>query len=134
MNILDLDHSLTQQAPIALRLADGRAIRMDLLALGPKLRLWSTERNYQRFAKLLQERPRRAAHRPEIFFVGSGDYHHLTPALLADLREPVTLVHFDNHPDWVRFAPRGIAVHGSTGRSDCTISSVSSPLAPAAMI
>ena len=106
MNILDLDHSLTHQAPIALRLADGRAIRMDLLALGPKLRLWSTERNYQRFAKLLQERPRRAAHRPEIFFVGSGDYHHLTPALLADLREPVTLVHFDNHPDWVRFAPR----------------------------
>ena len=106
MNILDLDHSLTAQAPIALRLADGRATRLDLLELGPKLRLWSSERNYQRFIKALQNRPERPAHKPEIFFVGSGDYHHLTPALLEDLAEPVTLIHFDNHPDWVRFAPR----------------------------
>lgn len=106
LNILDLDHSLTSQPCIAQRLADGRATRMELLALGPKLRLWSTERNYQRFTKCLQQRPKNPTHRPEIFFIGSGDYHHLTPALLADLPEPVTLIHFDNHPDWVRFAPR----------------------------
>ena len=40
--------------------------------------------------------------RPEIFFVGSGDYHHLTPAFPADLKEPISLIHFDNHPAWVR--------------------------------
>ena len=106
LNILDLDHSLTSQTPIMQRLTDGRATRLDLLELGPQLRLWSTERNYRRFAQRLQQRPRRQALRPEIFFIGSGDYHHLTPALLADLPEPVTLIHFDNHPDWVRFAPR----------------------------
>lgn len=106
MNILDLDHSLTAQEPIVQRLADGRATRLDLLELGPQLRLWSTERNYQRFTQRLQQRPKRTTQRPEVFFVGSGDYHHLTPALLSNLPEPITLIHFDNHPDWVRFAPR----------------------------
>lgn len=44
--------------------------------------------------------------RPEIFFVGSGDYHHLTLAFIADLKAPISLIHFDNHPDWVGFAPK----------------------------
>ncbi|MCX9150986.1 MULTISPECIES: arginase [unclassified Pseudomonas] len=106
MNILDLDHSLTAQAPIARRLACGRATRIDLLDLGPKLRLWSTEKTWKRFAERLAGRPRPTDARPEILFVGSGDYHHLTPAFLADLKEPISLIHFDNHPDWVRFAPK----------------------------
>ena len=106
MNILDLDHSLTAQAPINRRLDSGRATRLDLLDLGPKLRLWSTERNYQRFRQRLAQRAVPASGQPEIFFVGSGDYHHLTPAFLADVREPISLIHFDNHPDWVRLAPR----------------------------
>ncbi|MVV52176.1 arginase [Pseudomonas sp. PB120] len=106
MNILDLDHSLTAQAPIAQRLDSGRAKRLDLLDLGPKLRLWSSERTWRRFVERLQQRPRHSGPQPEIFFVGSGDYHHLTPAFLTDLPEPVSLIHFDNHPDWVHFAPR----------------------------
>ena len=106
MNILDLDHSLTAQAPIAQLLDSGRAKRLDLLDLGPQLRLWSSERTWRRFAERLQQRPRHSGPQPEIFFVGSGDYHHLTPAFLSDLPEPVSLIHFDNHPDWVHFAPR----------------------------
>jgi muconolactone delta-isomerase len=106
LNILDLDHSLTRQAPIRARLMDGRATRLDLLELGPQLRLWSTEGTYRQFARQLQHRAWPVNDRPQIYFVGSGDYHHLTPALLADLAEPVTLIHFDNHPDWVHFAPR----------------------------
>ena len=106
MNILDLDHSLTAQAPISRLLESGRAKRLDLLDLGPKLRLWSSERTWRRFAERLQQRPRHSGPQPEIFFVGSGDYHHLTPAFLTDLPEPASLIHFDNNPDWVRFAPR----------------------------
>jgi len=106
LNILDLDHSLTAQAPIAQLLDSGRAYRLDLLDLGPKLRLWSSERTWRRFCERLRQRPRHSGPQPEIFFVGSGDYHHLTPAFLTDLAEPVSLIHFDNHPDWVRFAPR----------------------------
>jgi hypothetical protein len=106
LNILDLDHSLTAQAPIARLLDSGRANRLDLLDLGPKLRLWSSERTWRRFCERLRQRPQHSGPQPEIFFVGSGDYHHLTPAFLTDLPEPISLIHFDNHPDWVRFAPR----------------------------
>ena len=31
---------------------------------------------------------------------GSGDFHHLTALWLRRVAEPVTLVSFDNHPDW----------------------------------
>ncbi|NNB44449.1 arginase [Pseudomonas chlororaphis] len=106
MNILDLDYSLTAQEPVQRRLRSGQARRLDLLDLGPKLRLWSTERTYRHFTERLRQRPAHSGPQPEIFFVGSGDYHHLTPAFLADLQQPVSLIHFDNHPDWVRFAPR----------------------------
>lgn len=106
MNILDLDHSLTDQACITRLLDSGRAKRLDLLDLGPKLRLWSSERTFRRFTERLQKRPREDDSKPQIFFVGSGDYHHLTPAFLADLPEPTSLIHFDNHPDWVHLAPR----------------------------
>jgi hypothetical protein len=106
LNILDLDHSLTDQACITRLLDSGRAKRLDLLDLGPKLRLWSSERTFRRFTERLQKRPREDDSKPQIFFVGSGDYHHLTPAFLADLPEPTSLIHFDNHPDWVHLAPR----------------------------
>ena len=106
LNILDLDHSLTAQEAVKRRLQNGQARRLDLLDLGPKLRLWSTERTYRRFAERLRQQPSHNGPQPEIFFVGSGDYHHLTPAFLAHLNEPISLIHFDNHPDWVRFAPR----------------------------
>ena len=73
MNILDLDHSLTAQEPIIRRLNSGQARRLDLLDLGPKLRLWSTERTYRHFTERLRQRPRHSGPQPEIFFVGSGD-------------------------------------------------------------
>jgi hypothetical protein len=31
---------------------------------------------------------------------GSGDFHHLSAIWLRNVQEPVTLVSFDNHPDW----------------------------------
>jgi arginase family enzyme len=45
-----------------------------------------------------------------VVFCGSGDFHHVTPLLLnralqAQGSAPVTVLHFDNHPDWVRFSP-----------------------------
>ena len=43
---------------------------------------------------------------PILTVLGSGDYHHLNTVLLARVHEPFTLIHFDNHPDWVRLAPR----------------------------
>ncbi len=31
---------------------------------------------------------------------GSGDFHHLSALWIRQMREPFTLVSFDNHPDW----------------------------------
>ena len=43
---------------------------------------------------------------PTVTMIGSGDFHHLAVLLIERVREPFTVIHFDNHPDWVRWAPR----------------------------
>ena len=39
--------------------------------------------------------------------MGSGDFHHVSALLIGMLAEanaePLTVIHFDNHPDWVHF-------------------------------
>jgi arginase family enzyme len=37
---------------------------------------------------------------------GSGDYHHLSALWLRKFEEPVTVITFDNHPDWDIRPPR----------------------------
>ena len=82
--------------------ADGRVL--DARGLGPALRLWARPRPLRVLDGWLHDN---AASGPELVFTGSGDFHNVTPLLLARaLRAtpgPVTVVHFDNHPDWVRF-------------------------------
>ena len=71
--------------------------------LAQALRLWS------RAAAMDRARARMAATvtgAPAVTMIGSGDFHHLAVLLLERIREPVTVIHFDNHPDWVRWAPR----------------------------
>jgi hypothetical protein len=36
---------------------------------------------------------------------GSGDFHHVTLALLARITTPINLLVIDNHPDWMRGLP-----------------------------
>jgi arginase family enzyme len=105
--------------PVHLRLidtdgsVDGAALRtaapwdsvtlVDLRDLGPALRLWSRGKH------IANARARVASAsdpRPSVTFMGSGDFHHLAALLAERVAEPFTLLHFDNHPDWVRLAPR----------------------------
>lgn len=106
--ILQLDDAFERQ-PVLERSVLARGGRV-LAArdLGPALRLWS------RTATLAELKRRIAACLPsrgeaEVVFAGSGDFHHVTPLLLeraaAEAGGPVTVIHFDNHPDWVRTAP-----------------------------
>jgi hypothetical protein len=103
LHILDLDGSLPNQAPIARRLSERRARRHDLRAEGPGLRLWATRSTFDAFSTYW--RGQAAERRPSVAFVGSGDFHHLTPCFLEAVTEPVTVIHFDNHPDWCRTLP-----------------------------
>jgi len=102
LRILDTDgsvdvDSLTGAAPWA------SVTRVELRDLGPALRLWSRKKHVD------AARARIAATgdpRPSITFLGSGDFHHLAALLIERINEPFTVLHFDNHPDWVRLAPR----------------------------
>ena len=102
VTVLDLDGSQPSQPPIRHRIAAGAAARLDLRDVGRKLRLWAWNRDYAAFARRLPA-PSGA---PEIFLLGSGDYHHLTAALIERRAEPLTVIHFDNHPDWAWTFPR----------------------------
>lgn len=103
---LHLDDALEQQPTL---LSSGGA-EIEAIDLGPRLRLWSRPAGLIRLEERLR---RRLPNSPgaELVFAGSGDFHHITPILvkrtLERIRGPLTLIHFDNHPDWVRFE-RGV--------------------------
>ncbi|MGH8184579.1 MAG: hypothetical protein ACREPH_13060, partial [Rhodanobacteraceae bacterium] len=102
LRILDTDGSVDANALTAA--AQWASVtRVDLSDLAPALRLWSRRRNID------AARARIAAAgdpRPSVTFLGSGDFHHLAALLIERVEQPFTVLHFDNHPDWVRLAPR----------------------------
>lgn len=106
LRLLDLDGSLGGQGIFREAVAAGRAQQVDMRDLGPALRLWTSRRRMRQFSQRLEALPPPAGGGPLVTFVGSGDYHHLTAALVARVGAPFSVVHFDNHPDWVRLAPR----------------------------
>lgn len=74
--------------------------------LGPALRLWSRTPALDALAGRLRD-ALRGSDRPLLAFAGSGDFHHVSPLLIeravALAGQPLTILHIDNHPDWVRF-------------------------------
>lgn len=103
--LLKLDDSLEHQDALAeaARALNGRVVEAG--DLGPELRLWSRPSALYAVEARFAEGAERL---PELTFAGSGDFHHLTPILLRRAirsagHPPVTVIHFDNHPDWVRF-------------------------------
>ena len=104
LEILDLDGSVHSHA-IESNASLWQSVRvLDLRDLAAKLRLWSGRKAIAEARRRLHDAPIHPD--PTVTLVGSGDFHHLTPLLIERAREPVTVVHFDNHPDWVRLAPR----------------------------
>lgn len=105
--ILQLDDALTRQPALEAGVLDGGGRVMSARDLGPAMRLWTRSATLEALrARLAGEAA--GAGEPEVVFAGSGDFHHVTPLLLeraaAVSGEPITVLHFDNHPDWVRFA------------------------------
>ncbi len=108
LRILDLDDSVTVQASLHDVAPWASVATVVLHDLAARLRLWS------RAATMQLARERLAAQMPAngatLTLIGSGDFHHLAVPLieqaLTGTAPPLTVVHFDNHPDWVRWAPR----------------------------
>jgi len=67
------------------------------------IRLWGNEKNIHALAEKLKKTIRSNG-KPAVTFMGSGDFHHVTALLLECIlpeKSKVTVIHFDNHPDWV---------------------------------
>ncbi|MGN6725865.1 MAG: hypothetical protein ACTHLZ_08095 [Tepidisphaeraceae bacterium] len=79
---------------------------IDLTDLARASRIWASTSTAQKIKARL---PAASATAPNITLAGSGDFHHVTLLLLelaARPDRPLSLVMFDNHPDWFSHRPR----------------------------
>lgn len=74
--------------------------RIEAEEWGPQLRFSAPPREVERFYSEIQSQLR------DFILFGSGDFHHLSGLWLRRVQRPVTLVSFDNHPDWDVRPPR----------------------------
>lgn len=103
MRVIDLDGSITAQDRV-LRTFEPEV--HELRRWGPRLRLACRWKRFYRFERRLdRDLGVRACHDPYITLLGSGDFHHVTLALLRRLRQPFNLLVLDKHPDWLRGLP-----------------------------
>lgn len=103
LRILNLDETVATQLSVRDVVPWQRVDILELRDLASALRLWAKKSNIAKARERLQSGF--AESTGSITLIGSGDFHHLAPLLLAQVSEPVTLLHFDNHPDWVWTAP-----------------------------
>ncbi|MFG1424837.1 hypothetical protein [Roseixanthobacter glucoisosaccharinicivorans] len=102
MRVVDLDGAVAAQAPVQGWLDTVGGDLTFARDLAPRLRLLANRAALRALGERLGP-----AEPNEIYFYGSGDFHHLSLLLIARLDRPVSIVHFDNHPDWTRW-PRSI--------------------------
>ena len=101
VRVIDLDGSITSQERLI------RAFRpevIDIRPSGPSLRLACRWSRFFRFEQRLDRLIDRDAG-PAIHLLGSGDFHHLTLALLRRIDQPFNLLVLDNHSDWAGGVP-----------------------------
>jgi hypothetical protein len=103
MRVIDLDGSITAQDRV-LRTFEPEV--HDLRRWGPRLRMACRWKRFYRFERRLdRDLDARDCFDPYISLLGSGDFHHVTLALLRRLRQPFNLLVLDKHPDWLRGFP-----------------------------
>jgi hypothetical protein len=103
IRILDLDGSVAQQEQLCGRYHP-RILALD--PWGPHIRLACGFGRFRRFEKELDTLfSQECEAAPTVTFYGSGDFHHVSLALIRRLPNPINLLVLDNHPDWMRGIP-----------------------------
>jgi hypothetical protein len=101
--VLDLDGSVSFQKKL---LASYPTAVHSFQRWGPRIRMACSHRRYRRFElALARSLGGTVDSRPTLTFYGSGDFHHVSLALVRRLRVPVNLLVLDKHPDWMRGVP-----------------------------
>ena len=100
--LLHLDDALKSQ-PAFMRTCERDGARhVELRQLGSEVRLWGNQPQLDQLQMAVK-----TGDEPQLCFMGSGDFHHITALLLENAlqHQPdfITVIHFDNHPDWVNF-------------------------------
>ena len=105
--LLHLDGALKAQTAFMETCERSGARQIEAAGVGSEVRLWSKQAGLGRLREILSGHFSEAENTPQLCFMGSGDFHHVTALLLPLALEkqsgPVTVIHFDNHPDWVNF-------------------------------
>ncbi|MFM9939376.1 MAG: arginase family protein [Hyphomicrobiaceae bacterium] len=106
VNLLHLDDALLLQPGFLAACRRHMPEQVDLQEMGSTIRLWADASQLEELKTLLEISVKGLDDgRTVVSWIGSGDFHHVTALLIeliADRHEiPLTVVHFDNHPDWV---------------------------------
>ena len=103
LQVLDLDGAFRSQT---FATEPGAAEWIDLADWGPRIRMTCSFARFRRFEQALAERlDATETSSPRFCFLGSGDFHHVSLALLRRVQAPCNLLLLDNHPDWMRGVP-----------------------------
>jgi arginase family enzyme len=107
--LLHLDDAFSAQPDFVGSCERGGARHLHAEEEGSAIRLWGKHAALERVSNRLRDTfaaaNGAAKDEPKLCFMGSGDFHHVTALLLettlSQQAEPITVIHFDNHPDWV---------------------------------
>src|SRR5207248_9121440 len=103
LRVLDLDGSLPVQPDLMARF---RPAVFAARQWGPSVRLACSFGRFRRFEQKLAALFQTTNEtEPTLTFYGSGDFHHVSLALVRRLSIPINLLVLDNHPDWMRGVP-----------------------------
>jgi arginase family enzyme len=101
LEVIDLDEASAGQTTFIAACAAGDAIVVDAKIEARRIRLWGWDEDLKSVSAKLPSYTTAT-----LTFLGSGDFHHVSAMLIARASahtgEPFTVVHFDNHPDWVK--------------------------------
>ncbi len=98
VRVLNFDNSVVRQRNLVERFEPSV---IDLTGIGPRCRLYSSEKTAQEVSALIGPGCENS-----ITFLGSGDFHHITGLLLDKISEDISVISFDDHPDWDILPPR----------------------------
>ncbi|MDO1581362.1 arginase family protein [Rhizobium oryzicola] len=106
--LLHLDDALELQSEFVRSCMMAGAHELHEKESGRAVRLWGKQAALDDLYRSLSRSRSLSRGKRRLTFMGSGDFHHISALLLSialeDQTGPVTVVHIDNHPDWVHFS------------------------------